>query len=445
MKEKILNHIDQGQYSEVRKELIHMNVVDIAQFFEEELDRQKLLVVFRLLPKDIASGVFSYISNELQLYIIESITDKEIKNILDELFFDDTIDFLEEMPSNIVKKVLKSADEKTRKLINQFLNYPEDSAGSLMTIEYVDLKKEMTVDQAIQHIKKTGVDKETIDTCYVIDQNRKLEGVISIRKLILSDDTAVVKDIMQEDVIYVNTHDDQERIASLFKKYDFLSMPVVDNERRLIGIVTIDDIVDIIERENTEDIQIMAAMQPSEEEYLKTNPLKLAKHRITWLLILMISATFTGAIIRKYDEVLQSVVVLASFIPMLMDTGGNAGSQSSTLVIRGLALGEIKLKDIFRVLWKEFQVSFIVSIVLTSVNFVRIYFLEKVDLYISITVCITLFFTVVLAKIVGGMLPIIAKKLKVDPAIMASPLITTIVDAVALTIYFSTATWLLGL
>lgn len=445
MKERILNHINQGKYSEVRKELIPMNVVDIAQFFEEELDRQKLLMIFRLLPKDIASGVFSYISNELQLYIIESITDKEIKSILDELFFDDAIDFLEEMPSNIVKKVLKSADEKTRKLINQFLNYPEDSAGSLMTIEYVDLKKEMTVNQAIQHIKKTGVDKETIDTCYVIDQNRKLEGVISIRKLILSDDSAIVKDIMQEDVIYVNTHDDQEKIASLFKKYDFLSMPVVDNERRLIGIVTIDDIVDIIERENTEDIQKMAAMQPSEDEYLKTNPLKLAKHRITWLLILMISATFTGGIIRKYDEVLQSVVVLASFIPMLMDTGGNAGSQSSTLVIRGLALGEIKLKDIFKVLWKEFQVSFIVGIVLTAVNFVRVYFFEKVDLYISITVCITLFFTVVLAKIVGGMLPIVAKKLKVDPAIMASPLITTIVDAVALTIYFTTATWLLGL
>jgi magnesium transporter len=444
MKEMILNLIEQGKYTEARKEVIDMNVVDIAQLFEK-LDQQKLLVMFRVLPKEIVSGVFSYIPNELQRYIIESVTDKEIQSILDELFFDDAIDFLEEMPSNIVKKIIKNADEKTRKLINQFLNYPEDSAGSIMTIEYVDLKKEMTVKEAIKNIKETGVDKETIGTCYVIDNNRKLEGVISIRKLILSDDATILKDVMHTDIIYVNTHDDQEIIASLFKKYDFLSMPVVDNECRLVGIVTIDDIVDIIDQENTEDLQKMAAMQPFEEEYLKTNTLVLAKHRITWLLILMISATFTGNIIRKFDEVLQSVVVLASFIPMLMDTGGNAGSQSSTLIIRGLALGEIRLKDIFRVLWKEFKVSFLVGIVLSAVNFVRVFYFEKVDLFISLTVCITLFFTVVLAKIVGGVLPIIAKKFKVDPAIMASPLITTIVDAVALIIYFSTAVWLLGI
>lgn len=444
MKETILNLIEQGKYAEARKEIIEMNVVDIAQLFEE-LDRQKILVIFRILPKDIASGVFSYIPYELQRYIVESITDKEIENIINELFFDDAIDFLEEMPSNIVKRVLKNTDENKRKLINQFLNYPEDSAGSIMTIEYVDLKKEMTVKQAIQHIKETGVDKETIDTCYVIDNYRKLEGVISIRKLILSEDSALVKDIMESDVIYVNTHDDQEKIASLFKKYDFLSMPVVDNERRLVGIVTIDDIIDIIDQENTEDFQKMAAMQPSEEEYLKTNVLVLAKHRITWLLILMISATFTGNIIRRYNEVLQSVVVLASFIPMLMDTGGNAGSQSSTLVIRGLALGEIKPRDVFKVLWKEFRISCLVGMTLAAVNFVKVYFFEKVDFLISITVCITLFFTVVLAKIVGCILPIIAKKLKADPAIMASPLITTIVDALALMIYFTIATWLLGI
>ncbi|MEA4849078.1 MAG: magnesium transporter [Clostridiaceae bacterium] len=444
MKEMILTLIEQGKYAEVRKEIVDMNVVDIAQLFEE-IGQQKLLMIFRILPKEIASGVFSYIPYELQRYIIESITDKEIKNILDELFFDDTIDFLEEMPSNIVKKVLKNTDEKTRKLINQFLNYPEDSAGSIMTIEYVDLKKEMTVRQAVQYIKKTGIDKETIDTCYIIDNNRKLEGVISIRKLILSEDSIIVKDIMETDVIYVNTHDDQEKIASLFKKYDFLSMPVVDNECRLVGIVTIDDVVDIIDQENTEDFQRMAAMQPSEEEYLKTNALVLAKHRITWLIVLMLSATFTGNIIRRFEDVLQSVVVLASFIPMLMDTGGNAGSQSSTLIIRGLALGEISLKDVFKVLWKEFQVSFLVGIALSALNFVRIYYFEKTDLLISVTVCITLFFTVMLAKIVGGILPIIAQKLKVDPAIMASPLITTIVDAVALIIYFTTAAWLLGI
>jgi len=442
MKELILNLIDNGNYSEARKKLIDMNEVDIAQLLEE-LDKQKLLIIFRILPKEIAAGVFSYIPYELQEYIIDSITDKEIKNIIDELFFDDTIDFLEEMPSNIVKRVLKTTDDETRKLINQFLKYPEDSAGSIMTIEYVDLKKEMTVKQALDHIKETGVDKETIDTCYVLDCNRILEGIISIRKLILSDDTALVKDIMKTDPIYINTHDDHEKIASLFKKYDFISMPVVDNERRLVGIVTIDDVVDIIDQENTEDFQKMAAIHPSDEEYLKTPPLVLARHRITWLLILMVSATFTGNIIIKFNEVLQSVVVLASFIPMLMDTGGNSGSQSSTLIIRGLALGEIKTRDIFKVIWKELQVSFIVGLVLSALNFVRIHYLKKIDLNVTLTVCITLFFTVILAKIIGCTLPILAKKLKLDPAIMASPLITTIVDAAALTIYFSMATWIL--
>lgn len=442
MKELILNLIDNGNYSEARKRLIEMNEVDIAQFLEE-LDKEKLMIIFRILPKEIAAGVFSYVPYELQEYIIDSITDKEIKNIIDELFLDDTIDFLEEMPSNIVKRVLKTTDEETRKLINQFLKYPEDSAGSIMTIEYVDLKKEMTVKQALDHIKETGVDKETIDTCYVLDSNRILEGIISIRKLILSDDTTLVQDIMKTDPIYINTHDDHEKIASLFKKYDFISMPVVDNERRLVGIVTIDDVVDIIDQENTEDFQKMAAMHPSDEEYLKANPLVLARHRITWLLILMVSATFTGNIIIKFNEVLQSVVVLASFIPMLMDTGGNSGSQSSTLIIRGLALGEIRTRDIFRVIWKEMQVSFTVGLVLSSLNFVRIYFLKKIDLYVSLTVCITLFFTIMLAKIIGGTLPILAKQLKLDPAIMASPLITTIVDAAALTIYFSLATLIL--
>jgi len=444
MKEIILSLIEQGKYADVRKEIVEMNVVDIAQLLEE-LDKQKLLVIFRILPKDIASDVFSYISNELQRYIVESITDKEIKNIIDELFLDDTIAFLEEMPSNIVKKVLKNTDEETRKLINQFFNYPEDSAGSIMTIEFVDLKKEMTVKEALQHIRETGVDKETINTCYVIDNNRILEGVISIRKLILSENSTLVKDIMETDVVYINTHDDQEKMAALFKKYDFLSMPVVDNERRLVGIVTIDDVVDIIEQANTEDIQKMAAIQPHEEKYLKTKALVLAKHRIVWLLILMVSATFTGNIIRKFDDVLQSVVVLASFIPMLMDTGGNAGSQSSALIIRGLALGEIRLKDALKVLWKEIQVGCLVGLALCAVNFVRIYYLEKIDFMISVTVSITLLFTVILAKIVGGILPILAKKCRLDPAIMAGPLITTIVDAVALSIYFSTAVWLLGI
>lgn len=442
LKEKILEFVEQGRFVEAREELICMNVVDIAQFFEET-DKHKLLVMFRILPKEIASGVFTHMPYELQRYIIETITDREAKNILDELFLDDTIDFLEEMPANVVKKVLKNSDEDTRKLINQFLNYPENSAGSIMTIEYVDLKREMTVKQAIQHIKKTGIDKETIDTCYVMNSNRILEGVVSIRKLILSEDQTLIEDIMETGVLYLNTNDDQEEIAQLFKKYDYLVMPVVDNERRLVGIVTIDDIVDVIDRENTEDFQKMAAMQPSEKEYLKTNALTLAKHRIPWLLVLMISATFTGGIIRRYDNALQSVMILASFIPMLMDTGGNAGSQSSTLIIRGLALGEINLKDIIKVLWKELQVSCLIGLTLSSVNFIRIYYIEKVSFLVAMTVNITLFFTIVLAKVVGGVLPIIAKKMRVDPAIMASPLITTIVDAMALIIYFSTATWLL--
>lgn len=434
--------IKESRYSELQKELVNMNVVDVALLLEE-LDKQKLLVIFRILPKQIAAGVFSHISNDLQRYIVESISDEEIKYILDKLFFDDKVDFLEEMPSNVVKKVLKNTDDKTRKLINQFLNYPEHSAGSIMTIEFVDLKNQMTVKEAIQRIKETGVDKETIDNCYIIDNKRKLEGVISIRKLVLSDDSMIVKDIMEVNVKYINTNDDQEIITSLFKKYDFISMPVVDSERRLVGIVTIDDIVDVIDQENTEDLQKMAAMRPSEEEYLKTNVFLLARHRITWLLILMVSATFTGNIIKSFDQVLRSVVLLASFIPMLMDTGGNAGTQSSTLIIRGMALEEIRLKDILRVFFKELQVGCLVGFVLSAFNFLRIYYFEKTDLFISLSVCITLFFTVVLAKIIGGILPIVAKKCKVDPALMASPLITTIVDSFALIIFFTTARILL--
>ncbi|ACA55932.1 magnesium transporter [Clostridium botulinum] len=443
--EIILELINEKKYSEAREELLKLNSVDIATLLEEVDNKKNMLVLFRLLPKDIEIDVFSYMSNDMQQYIIQSITHEEMTTIIDQLYFDDVIDLLEEMPANIVKKILLNTDEKKRKLINQFLKYEEDSAGSIMTIEFVDLKKEMTVEQAIERIRKVGVDKQTINTCYVIDRNRKLEGITSIRRLILSNKDVLIKDIMKENYVSINTFDDQEYVASQFKKYDLVSMPVVDKEHRLVGIITIDDIVDIIDQENTEDFHKMAAMEPSEEEYLKTGVLELAKHRIIWLLVLMISATFTGNIIRKSEDVLQSVVILASFIPMLMDTGGNSGSQSSTLVIRGLALGEIKLKDIFKVMWKEFRVSVVVGIVLSVVNFLRVYFIEKVSFMVSMTVCISLFFTVVLAKVVGGILPIVAKKLKLDPAIMASPLITTIVDAVALLIYFGIAKILLGI
>lgn len=444
MEKRLMEMVNQNKAYEIRKELLEMNVVDIAHILDQ-VDKHQLVRLFRILPKDMAAGVFSYFSAETQLHIVEVITDNEIKTIIDELFIDDAVDFIEEMPANVVKKVLKNTDEHLRKQINQLLNYPEDSAGTIMTIEYVDLKKEMSVNEAIDHIKKTGVDKETINTCYVINANRKLEGVISIRKLILSDGSSLIKDIFTKDAISVKTMDDQEIAAQLFKKYDLISMPVVDNENRLVGIITVDDIVDIIERENTEDIQKMAAMEPSDELYLKTGVFKLAKHRVVWLLVLMISATLTGNIIKKYEDVLQTIVILASFIPMLMDTGGNAGSQSSSLIIRGLALGEIGIKDAFKVLWKEFRVSIVVGLTLAFANFLRIFYLEKVDFAIAITVCVTTLLTVVLAKVVGGLLPIAAKMLRVDPAIMAGPLITTIVDTFALIIYFSIATLLLGL
>lgn len=438
MREELLELIDKNDFSRLRRTLEKLEPADIAQFLDD-LDQKHLLVIFRILPKELAAETFSHLNSDSQKHIIELSSDHEIRYIINELFIDDAVDFIEEMPANVVKKIISNTTEETRNLINQFLKYPDNSVGTLMTIEYVDFKKEMTVRQALDHIKKIGIDKETINTCYVLEKNRIMAGTVSIRRLILSDDNVLVNDIMDPDIIMLNTTDDQEEAAAKFRKYDFLVMPVVDSEKRLVGIVTIDDIVDVIQKENTEDLQKMAAMQPSEKEYLKTDVFTLAKHRIPWLLILMISATFTGGIIRKYETALQSVMILATFIPMLMDTGGNAGSQSSTLVIRGMALDEIKLKDFLKVLWKELQVSLIVGFVLSTVNFLRLYFFEKVDFMVALTVCITLVFTVVMAKIVGGILPIIAKKVKIDPAIMASPLITTIVDAFTLIIYFTIA------
>ena len=443
-KEFILGLIHQGRLADARNWITQKNVVDIASWLEE-LDENNLLVVFRLLPKDLAAEVFSYVSKEQQEFIIESITDREIKSIIDELFLDDTVDLIEEMPANVVKKVLKNTSEERRKLINQFLKYPENSAGSLMTIEVVDLKKEMRVDQALNYIRRIGLDKETINVCYVMDKNRKLEGIIPIRKLILSEPDETIENIMETNIISVHTLDDQEDIANIFRKYDLLAIPVVDKEDRLVGIITIDDIVDIIEQENTEDFQRMAAMQPSDEEYLKTSVVELAKHRVTWLLILMISATLTGSIIQKYQDVLYSVAILTSFIPMLMDTAGNAGSQSATLIIRGLALEEINLNDILRVMWKELRISILVGIVLAVVNFARILIMQQASVWVAATVSFSMIITVILAKVIGGSFPILAKKIGLDPAIMAGPLITTIVDALALTAYFSIASWILGI
>ncbi|SHI68613.1 magnesium transporter [Geosporobacter subterraneus DSM 17957] len=444
IKELILTLLADKRFSEARREIMELNEVDIAELLGE-LEADHAIILFRMLPKDTAVDVFAYLSNEQQIDIINRITDKEIKHIIDELYFDDMIDMLEEMPAGIVKRILKHTKEEERILINQFLNYPENSAGSLMTIEYVGLKKEMTVKQALTYIKRIGIDKETIYTCYVTDENQKLEGSISLRKLVISDETVPIGEVMETDVIYAHTHDDQEEIAQLFKKYDLMIVPVVDKEQRLTGIITIDDIVDVIEQEDTEDFQKMAAIIPSEIEYLSTGVVALAKNRITWLLILMISATFSGTIIRRFEDVLSSVVILAAFIPMLMNTGGNAGAQSSTLVIRGLALGQIGIGDVLRVIWKEFRVSLVVGAILAGFHFLRIYYLEGISLYISLTVCGTLMVTIVFAKLVGGILPIIAQRLKLDPAIMASPLITTIVDAVTLVVYFTLASEIMGI
>ena len=424
--------------------LQEMNAVDIAATMTELSDRD-LVLLFRILSKDLSAEVFSYLNKELQQRIIESINDREVTQIVDKLFLDDTVDFIEEMPAYVVKKVLRNTSSKKRELINQFLKYDDHSAGAMMTIEFVDLKEEMTLKEAIEHTRRTGMNKETIETCFIIDKERYLKGTLGLRELILSDESCYVHELMETNIISVKTNEDQEQVAQLFKTYDLVSMPVVDKENRLVGIITIDDVIDIIEQENTEDFQKMAAMEPNEEPYLKTPALSLAKHRIMWLLVLMISATITGRIIQGFEEVIQSVVILASFIPMLMDTGGNAGSQSSTLIIRGLALGEITTKDYLKVMFKEFRVGFIVAVVLASVNFLRIVFFEKADIMVALTVCGSLFCTVVLAKVVGSLLPMIAKKLKFDPAIMASPLITTIVDAFALIIYFMLARTLLGI
>lgn len=442
--DNILEYLENNRLSELKNSLTEENPVDIAELFED-LSKEKTTLVFRILPKDIATEVFSYLSPEKQEEIIEGITDEEVKNILEELFLDDAVDLVEEMPANIVDKILKNASSETRKLINQFLKYPDTSAGSVMTVEYVSFKSDMTIGQALSLFKSIGMTKEDTDICFVIDKTRHFLGIITLKQLIIVDDNILLIDAMDTSIPTVQTLDDQEDVADLFRRYDYNSMPVVDNENRLVGMITIDDVVDVIDQENTEDFHIMAAMEPSDEEYLKESVFALAKHRIIWLLVLMISATATGIIIRKYESVLQSVVVLAVFIPMLMDTGGNAGSQSATLIIRGIALGEIELQDLGKIVWKEFRVSLLVGGALALVNFLRIYFIDQVGLMISAIVCFSLLITVIIAKVVGGSLPILAKSLKLDPAIMASPLITTIVDACALAIYFQLSSHFLNL
>lgn len=434
--------VDERQFSQARTLLLDENPVDIAELFEE-MPENTLVLLFRLMPKETASEVFSHLDSDVQQRIVEGVTDKELATILDELFFDDTVDFIEEMPANLVKRVLKNTDPATRRLINQVLKYPEDSAGSLMTLEFMELKKDETVAQAIVDIRRNSLEKETIETCFVTSATRVLEGTVTLQNILTSRDDTTIQEIVDKDIFSVGTTEDQSVVADLFKKYELLSMPVVDSENRLVGVITIDDVLDVIEEENSEDIYIMGAVTPSEDSYLKSSVFELAKHRILWLLVLMISASITGFIIRRFDEVLSSMVLLAAYIPMLMDTGGNAGSQSATMIIRGLALGEIKTRDAFKIIRKEFAISLLVGSVLAVVNLGKLLLLDRVSLMVAVTICISLFCTVIVAKICGGLLPILAEKCKVDPAIMASPLITTIVDAVSLTIYFVLATAIL--
>lgn len=443
LEEQFKELIKNKQLKEAKALIENLNEVDVATLIDE-LDPTTGTVVFRMLPKDIAADVFANFDSEQQQAIIRSSTDAEIKGIMDELYFDDKVDMLEEMPSNVVNSLLKYSAPEERNLINQFLKYPENSAGSLMTIEYVSLKKEMTVEESFKKIKREGIDKETIYTLYVTDNYRRLIGILSLRELIVAPAETRINDLMRSEVVYVHTHDDQEDVANLFRKYGFEAIPVVDNEKRIVGIITYDDIIDIIEEETNEDFQIMAAITPSEDEYLESGVFNLAKHRIMWLMVLMISSTITQRIIAGYESYLYSVVGLSTFIPMLMDTGGNSGSQSSTLVIRGLATGDVKPKDWYKVMWKEFRIAVVVGVVLSIISYFKIIYFDKMPNNIALTVSLTLIFAVMTAKVVGGILPIAAHKLKLDPAIMASPLITTIADATSLIVYFILAQNIIG-
>lgn len=432
------------RFRQLKEQLADMNEQDIAELIEE-LDSEEKVVVFRMLPKELSSETFACLEPEDQHHIINSIGDVELKYIIEDLYVDDAVDMMEELPANVVKRVLKIATPETRELINQFLNYPEYSAGSIMTAEYVGLKQQMTVEEAFAYIRKHGVDKETIYTCYVMDAKRTLEGVVTVKDLLMNPYEAVLRDIMDVHVIKAVTTDDQEEVLEMFTKYDLLSLPVVDQENRLVGIVTVDDIVDVMEQEATEDFEKMAAMAPSEKPYLKTGVLQLARNRIVWLLVLMVSSMVTGGILAKYENAFALIPLLVTFIPMLTDTGGNAGSQSSTLIIRGMAVGEIEPSDIFQVIWKELRVGVVVGAILGLVNYIRLVIMYPGSEMICLTVVLSLFATVLLAKTIGCVLPMAAKVLKLDPAIMAAPLITTIVDAFSLIIYFQLASHLLHL
>ena len=434
-REKFQAFINERNFREAKNFLSTLNVVDIANLIDG-LDPQTGVALYRMLPKDVAAEVFAKFDPEQQEAIIYASTDTEIRELIEDMFLDDTVDLLEEMPSGVVSRILENTGHSDRSMINQLLKYPDSSAGSIMTTEYISLKKEMTVSSAIDKIKREGIQSETIYILYVTDENRILEGILSLRDLIVADDSKRVGELMREDVIYAYTLDDKEEVANIFKKYSFEALPIVDQEKRIVGIVTVDDILDVIEEEVTEDFQIMAATTPTDKPYLETGIFALSKHRILWLLILMISATITQKIIYNYENILQNVTFLSGFIPMLMDTGGNSGSQSSTLIIRGLATGDIKSRDWYRVVFKEVRVAMVCGLALAVINYFKIIYLDGIPSNVALVVSLTLVCAVMIAKIVGAILPMVAIKIKVDPAIMASPLITTIVDALSLMVYF---------
>ena len=440
--------LDDKKFSTLRDILITMKPFDIAAVFEN-LQDEKMPILFRILPKELAAETFVEMDDETQEFLIHGFSDSELKEVVDELFVDDAVDLIEEMPANVVKRILRQADKDMRKQINELLKYPEDSAGSIMTTEFIVLRPDMTAEMAIKRIRRTGVDKETIYTCYVTDANNKLIGITTVKDLLLAEDDELVKSIMEENVISVTTLADQEQVAQMFSNYNFLALPVVDNENRLVGIVTIDDAIDVIQEEATEDIEKMAAVLPSDKPYMKTSVFGLYKKRAPWLLILMLSATFTSAIISSFEAVLANVLILSSFIPMITGSGGNAGSQASVSVIRALSLGEIHFKSIFLVLWKEFRVSILCGITLAAANFVKLLLFDlngqENAFMIALVISLTLVGTIIMAKLVGSSLPLLASKVGFDPAVMANPLISTVCDSLSLLIYFGVAKLILHL
>ena len=438
VRDSLLELTEKKQFKQLKEALVEMNEVDVADLISQ-LSPERALVIFRLLPKDFSSEVFACMEIEQQQAIINSIEDSELNEIIEDLAIDDAVDMVEELPASVVRRILKNATPATRSLINQYLQYPDNSAGSIMTAEYIALRPNMTVEESFAYIRKNGVDKETIYTCYVINPSRKLLGVVTLKDLMMHPYEDKVEDIMDDNVFYALTTDDQEEVAATFNKYDLLALPVVDKENRLVGIVTVDDIVDVMEAEATEDFQKMAAMVPSEKEYLKTSVFELAKNRIPWLLILMLSSMVSGMILTHYEATFAALPLLVSFIPTLMDTGGNSGSQASTMIIRGLAVDEIELADVLKVLWKEVRVGLICGAILATINFVRLMIQYPGHAMICTLVAVSMFLTIILAKSLGALMPMLAKALHFDPALMASPMLTTIVDACSMVIYFTLA------